>query len=254
MKKTSFSKGEKRMFFFFGAFVVIVLAVAWWVQYVNADPVVTIPPSPAMPNPNALDFYLKAADSFVSCPVQTPERTETFSYEYLYDHGFYKGIVHGKEDWKPTLGQLQQLQRLNLPAFNIMREGFKYQCNGARCYDNYNNFNSHNNFEVANKINNLSRNLEWIEQILFMSGNWNEAMYDAIDAIYIGEDQARCSSLSGEMIRNVMESKGRPLIWPYIDHLNAIEARADTQRMEKILSHHVSISQVLQEQKRETLS
>ena len=250
-KKSALTKDEKRLLYYVSASVIITLAVVLWLQSLAIDPVVTIP-SPKRPNPNAYDYYLKATKFFVSCPVQTSHGADTFDYNDLDGIDFYHGFVHGKNRqlWKPTLAQLLKLQQLNMPAFATLRQGFKYQYSSVKLSDI--DDNAIDSYENAPKLYMLSRKLAFDAYIRRKSGDWNGAVNDAIDAIYLGEDLARGAALGAEECGRRMESIGRCHVWPAIDHLNATEARMDARRMEEIIRRHVPLSQVLQEQKRET--
>ena len=248
-KQSTLTKGEKRLLYCVSAFVIISLAVVLWLQYAAIDPVVTIP-SPIMPSPNACDFYLKAMKSFVACPVQTPHGADTFDYNDLNAKSFYYGIVHGKnrQDWKPTLAELLKLQQLNMPAFATLRQGFKHNYDGSSLSD-----------DELGEFYRLGFHLDMDAKIRRMSGDWNGAVNDGIDAIYLGDDMARGSSIEGTRNGISVQATGQsgcrgPVggVWIDIDHLNAAEARAAARRMEEIALRHTPLTQVLQQDKLDT--
>jgi len=251
-KRGSLSRGEKTLLWSVTVFVVVMGLFACWWQWANTNPVVIVP-TPAMPNPNARDFYIKACSSFVPYPIATP----TVPYNLAFDQwsskdadriGTGPGIAKtytanaSSGTLIPSLAELQGLVRVNAPAFAMLRKGFQYEYRDtpSRSFNQL--------FPHYSKFRGMARNLATSATAKRLSGDWNGAVNDLLDTLYLGQEVTHGAPLIGDLVGISIQAIGRSDVWTMIDHLDAAQARAAAKRMETITAHHTPYADILQEE------
>ncbi len=251
-KRSKLNKGEKRLLIVTGLFVIITTAITLWLQYVNRMPVANIP-TPAMPRPNARDFYLKAVGAFVPYWVKMNGGIRHPLYFFNLSPDYEKptfgkgpGIVASTTKTgipAPSLAELQGLSQVNAPALAIFRQGLQYDCRETlvRKVD----FNSTDFFN----FNRLAQFLAVDAKIKSLSGDWNGAAQESLDIIQFGENIQRGLPTLGMRFGYEPQEIGLISLGQTIDHLNAAQARAAARRLEEIAVSRTPFADALREDK-----
>ncbi len=256
--------------------MIIIAAVACWIQSSGAIPVINIP-SPVMPNPNARDDYQKAYHAFVPYHITTPTGPLPLSFGDLEGKDIaqmlapksgsdagqvpaLKGYIfvpgrglssnaarHGagenSNDPRPTLAELRELVRLNEPAFAALRAGFRNEFRETPMRSFFAAGNSDFSYYRS-----LARRLAIAAQVKRLSGDWNGAANTCLDGIRFGSDIPRGGNMIGMLVGIATEAIDREGLEETIDHLNAAQARAAAQRLDEVERRHTAYADVLQEE------
>ncbi len=256
-KQSSLSKSERLLVILVAAFVALMLAFACWIQANNDMPVINVPaPATATPDHKALDCYLRAYNAVVPYNIPTTNGPFTLTFDGLSSRnalqqklGGGPGIAasQGKRQNgippQPSLAELRELVRLNEPAFAAARTGFKYDYRIApvRSFYGYN--------PEFSKLHTIARNLALAAEVKRISGDWNGAATDALDAMRLGSDMPRGAPLFGTLVGVALQTSGRNVLEDTFDHLDAAHARAAARRLEEMDLRHTPFADVLQEEK-----
>ena len=180
----------------------LVLGSIYWVQDMNADPVVDIP-NPTMPKPNAFDFY-KAAGMLV---VQDKEMQDALLPPPPAPIKQAKGRGTYPSTTKPvhlyTLEEKAQLLEANESALTVLRKGFlyPYQEPPARSvsalFPHYANFRS------------LARLLNFAATVKEEQEDWQGAMNCRLEAMRLGAESQRGGPLIGKLVGIACQAIGR---------------------------------------------
>ncbi len=214
-KASSLSKGEKRLLIFVSAFVIIMLAVTCWQQANNVTPVIYVPTPPEMPTPNARDYYLQARNSFV--PYNIPRASGPSLYQLTFDgiesnspslsiiSGTPVSHVSGTPP-PPSLAEMQQLLRLNEPAFATLRAGFHYDYRATpiRSFSTV--------IPELAPFRQLARHLVIASQIKRLSHDWYGAANYSLDGIRFGSD-IPCGGPLIDALVDYSVQTARAMVW-----------------------------------------
>jgi len=234
--------------------MVLVVAFVCWRLAIDVNPVVNVP-SPAVPKPNARDFYLKARADFVSSTIATasgPYALDIAQVETLLGRkaiGTGPGIAvlnttgRAKDELIPSRGELQALMRLNAPALATLRKGFQYTYQDRP----FRSFGAQT--PQYTTYQSLARCLSIDACAKRLGGDWNGAVNDGIDALRLGRDIPKGAPEMAMLAGISVQSIGRKDLWQTIEHLDGPQARAALTRLEEIRSSHTACADVLQEEK-----
>ncbi|MCW3100054.1 MAG: hypothetical protein JWL77_5672 [Chthonomonadaceae bacterium] len=194
----------------------------WWTEAMKT-PVVTIP-TPALPNPNAFDFYVGAGNAVVN------------DKQIGNAVGTKPVVVY-------TLAQKEALVQQNLGVINTLHQGFAYSYLNppARSFDVL--------FPYYAKFRSVARLLSLRGQVQAAKGDWAGANDSYLDAIRMGEDIPHGSILIGELVGIACQAIGRRPMWNVVAHLNAAQSRAAATRLQSIIDRHFTYADTLQEEK-----
>jgi hypothetical protein len=119
MNRAKLKKSEKSLLVGTTGLAVLFAAGAVWWQTINVPPVVNIP-TPAMPSPNAFDFYMKAGQAQVAAnpPVDPIHDSRPLPFPRPSPQQMARRY--------PTAAKEAWLRR-NAPALQILRQGFAYK-------------------------------------------------------------------------------------------------------------------------------
>jgi len=199
----------------------------WWNESLRI-PVLKIP-DPIMPNPNARDSYIAAANAVVGSNQIDDAVSSTPTKVY-------------------TRAQKEALLRQNAGVFTLLHQGFGYS---------YHNLPARSlatiNPEYAD-FRHLMRVIAFQGQVRREAGDWSGAAGSYLDALHVGQDIPRGSTMIGDLTGIACQAIGRRHLWEVVEHLNAAQSRAVTTRLAAIIDGHVSYADVLQEEKWSGLS
>jgi len=242
------SRGEKALLWSVTVFVVIVGGFALWRGIEDIDPVAPVIPTPAMPIPNARDYYLKACDAFVPITITMQERSITVKPSEIGDWNDMPVISHDSVAFSPlspssirlSRNEIMTLARRNAPVFAMLRQGFHYEFRELpyRSFTTSIPYSKYRQIAYGLRFDALARRL---------NRDWDGAVNDGLDGIRLGEDIPHGSITKGIFRGLEVQSISRVDIWQSVDHLNADQARAAIKRMIAIFAHHVPVAEVLQE-------
>lgn len=186
-------------------------------------PVVTIP-SPAMPKPNAFDFYVAAGKGIIN----DQQIAEAF------------GVTP-----KASYSRLQKeaLVQPNIGVIDTIHQGFAYS------YRNPPYRSGETTFPYYARFRALSRLLALQAQARQENGEWSGAADSSLDAMRMGEDIPYGSAIIGDLVGVACQAIGRRQMWKVDAHLNAAQSRAAVRRLEGILAAGLPYADTLQEEK-----
>ena len=245
-------KKMKKIRVWVGIAVLVGFAAVWFVV-TNAPVEYTVPPRLALPNPNAYDTYMKAAQNIV-CKDQIWEADSTTppaSSEFPLLHRDSKPLPPGV----PVAGTLHRLYYLaekqavveaNAKALNIFREGLDQ--------DFLLPLQTDNNTPKLSEIRNVSR-LIALESIVFReSGENGKAMMSCLDGMKMANDIAIGGNLFPALVSNAMQVIARNEAWETIASLRQTETQEAIARLNNILVEAFPFKSILIEEKNSLLS
>lgn len=208
---------------------VVVLAavlVGGWlgVRQWNANPIVAIP-TPRMPSPNALDFYVRAARSLSNQKEIDAQVKHPFSSEFA-QQASRRAIVAANASALATVRQGFAYAYLNPPARSINDE-----------------------FPYYGQERELARLLAIEAQVKQEQGDWGGAMDSDMDAVRLGADVPHGGVIMSDLVGIACQALGRRRLWDMVGHLTAPQARQAARHLEAIQARRVSLADVLQEEK-----
>lgn len=212
----------------FALTMVALLLLFWW-HNAMVDPDVKIP-THAMPANNAYDGYVSAGNKTVNDGQVGYAISTVHTNSDVNDHEY-------------TLAAKQKLVVQNSAALQTLRAALpnEFMHPQMRSYNSV--------FPELAGCRRLARLLELEAQTMEAKGDWNGALSSLLDAIKMGEEMPRGSPMIGRLVGEAVQAIGRVSSWQVIDHLDAKQAKAAANRMEAILSRHVSYTAILQEEK-----
>ena len=247
------TKSERRLLIAVVLFVVIVAGSVFWWEQNNILPEIAIP-TPVMPTPNAIDYYVKAGDQLGMASLRPPwASTHALSrsishpvrwWNFLMVWHFQDDEEHGRVPINegPTPTELHALLRAGAPGFATLKQGFQYECRipPARHWGTY--------LQLAK--------YQAIQHALMVKANmqegdddWGGALDTALDGIQYGMTLPRGGPMICMTIGLECQPPMRDEAWRAIGHLTAAQARAGARRLEAIDARHVPFADVLQEEK-----
>lgn len=202
------------------ALVVTAAGLGVWFQ--GRDPMPTlVVPTPAMPSPNAFDFYSRASAAVVGDAIISPSTPHAPPV--------------------PTAAQVAVIQQ-NAGAIALLHQGFLYplQEPPVRSFSTP--------LPQYWRFRDPARLLALAARVDAARGDWASAMVASLDAVQMGETLPRGGSLIGMLVGTACENIGRHPAWGYIDHLTVAQARANARRLQAIRAGHVPFADTMQEE------
>ena len=195
----------------------------------DTDPVVNIP-TPVMPNPNAYDYYLQAANGLKQDIRQYPNLPD------IWD-------MQSSDVAKVTPDQKEAIVAATEYNLDIVRQGFSYP------YQPLPNRSFGQAFPEYNQFRWLATDLQFAAEVKAAHGDWDGAMSCCLDALHLGKDMPHGATLIGLLVGLAIQSSGRDDSWQAVDQLTAPQARAAARRLETIIAGQASFADTYQEQK-----
>jgi hypothetical protein len=246
MAKRALSKGEKKLLTIAVIFVVLIGAVGYGLYSINVNPVISIP-TPAMPSPNARDFYLDAHALKVDTlgtPVGKPAHGLTVdTINRCIEAGIIVPDPQTKSGAMPWLADMKALTAANAPVIAKVREGFshEYREPPARSFNHL--------FPQFSQYRSLARVMMADARVECASGDWNGGADRMLDVVRLGHDIPRGGPLIGDLVGIAIRAMGYAEIWAALDHISGPAARHAARRLEEMSAGRVSYADVLQEEK-----
>lgn len=205
----------------------VVGLVCTWYVHVNREPMVFFP-TEAMPDPNARDDYLRA--------ISLLSNKDTVS-EALNSADQFKSGGHAF-----TGAEKAELVDLNESALEALHAGFGHRFrNPPRDFlaptPEYSGYRA------------LARVCRLKSEVQANKGEYAGAVMTSLDAVQLGGDVPRGGNLLTDLVGIACESLGERSIWPWIDHLDAEQARSAARRLEEIDIRRTAFTDVLQAEK-----
>ena len=206
-------------------------ALAWW--QMNRNPILHVP-TPALPSPNAFNYYVQAASAL--------------PYVDKY-YGFYVSTPSKGSNYDPTtFPTMNPTQRASLLALHsevtrLFRQGTQYPCLAPPIRS----FAAHRPYYA--KFRNMARYYDVLSRLSAEQGDWDDAMEDSQISMRVGADISHGSDVMGALLGMGCASIGRKLAWDTVNHLSPSEARKALAVMEQIDAREMPFSQTLQEEK-----
>jgi len=244
--REALSKREKIRLFVTSTFIIVIGVVGYGFYSINVNPVVNIP-TPAMPEPNALDIYLAALQLKVPS-IATPARP----YPNLTLDDVRECIIAGKigpnpkreaGSVAPKLADMRVLMAKNAPMLAKVREGFtaEYREIPMRSFNQ--------SFSHCSKMRDLTRAMLADGKVKCAGGDWDGGAESFLDAIRLGNDSARGGVLISMLVGVALQAIGRSEVWDTLDHVSGAEARHAARRLEEMAARQVPYTDVLREEK-----
>ncbi len=218
-KRIPWSHGDRLMMIVL-ALVVTAAGLGVWFQGRDPMPTLTVP-MPAMPSPNAFDFYSRASAAVVGDAIISPSTPHPPPM--------------------PTAAQVAVIQQ-NAGAIALLHQGFLYPLQEPPVRSFSIPLPQYQHFRA------LARLLGLAARVDTARGDWAGAMGAGLDAVQMGETLPRGGSLIGMLVGTACESIGRHPAWGYIDHLTAAQARVSARRLQAIRAGHVPFADTVQEE------
>jgi len=246
MKKKALSKGEKKLLTAVILFVVMIGGIGYWFYSININPVVSIP-TPAMPEPNALNAYLNAY-SLIVPSIYTPAGSHPSLTVDRIGECIHAGKIGPVPRWgagaaPPRMSDMQALLAKNAPVIAKVQQGFacEYMNTPARSFSQLPPYYA--------KMRGLTRVLVADGDVKCASGDWDDGADRYLDIMRVGSDIPRGGPMIAMLIGVAIQSIGRWELWPALDHVSGAGARISAQRLEAMATRQVSYAEVLQEEK-----
>jgi len=202
------------------ALVVTAAGLGVWFQ--GRDPMPTlVVPTPAMPSPNAFDFYSRASAAVVGDAIISPSTPHAPPV--------------------PTAAQVAVIQQ-NAGAIALLHQGFLYPLQEPPVRSFSTPLPQYWRFRDPARLLALAARVDTAR------GDWASAMVASLDAVQMGETLPRGGSLIGMLVGTACENIGRHPAWGYIDHLTVAQARANARRLQAIRAGHVPFADTMQEE------
>ena len=211
-----------------GLFAILVIAAIVWWTTAQELPVIKIP-TPTLPNPNAFDTYNSAAAQLLD--------SSKIGYAISSRHA-----ASVKDDRDYSWAEKEKLISENAPALDLLREGLNetYVNPPAR------SFNALFPYYAQHRA--MARLLALESAVRAHRGDFAGAAGSALDAVELGEEIPRGSTLIGGLVGIACQAIGRRSLLRYTDRLSGSQALAAAKRMERIRAKHVPFHETLQEE------
>lgn len=218
-KRVPWSRGDRLLMI---VLALVVTAAGLGVWFRGRDPMPTLAvPTPAMPSPNAFDFYSRASAAVVGDAIISPSTPHPPPV--------------------PTAAQVAVIQQ-NAGAITLLHQGFLYPLQEPPVRSFSTLLPQYQHFRA------LARMLGLAARVDAARGDWAGAMEASLDAVQMGETFPRGGSLIGMLVGVACESIGRHPAWGYVDHLTAAQARANARRLQAIRAGHIPFADTVQEE------
>ena len=233
--KVPWSVGDKFLMIVLGLILPLGLGLVLWFRALDRNPDVSVP-TPALPMPNALDYYKAAQEAMID-----RGKVEHALFP-LTSRGGYSG-GQAPADHVYSLAQKAALVNENRKTIQTLHQGFRFPYHETPLRS----FTA--TFPHLQKFRELARLLSLQAQTDAEQGNWNGAMTADLDAIQLGETMPRGGTIISMLVGDACQSIGRKQAWSAAEHLNSAQAKAAAQRLARIRLSHVPYGDTLQEEK-----
>ena len=193
--------------------IVIFVVFGVWINIAYAPVVYSAPPRPALPNPNAYDTYIRAANSLVF----TDKIGEANRYNLAED----KAII-----------------KANTRALSIFREGLKQEFSMPIL--------NASSFPSYGQLRGLARAVSLQAVVYKESGENYESIMASLDGLKMGIDTAKGGNLIAGLVSVAIQAIARKDTWTTIDLLNPQETHKAIKRLDEIISQTVSYKSIMQ--------
>jgi type II secretory pathway pseudopilin PulG len=210
----------------------LVLAAVGWLWWIDLDPNVKVP-NPTMPSPNAFTSFRAAGEAL--------RREEAIAE--LTDHKSNRPT-----SIPPTPRDREVLVAQNAEALRLLRQGFVYEYREppARSFNHL--------YPHYAKDRSLARLLALEAAVYEEKGQIERANSSDLDAIDLGIEMQRGSTLIGKLVGIACEAIGRAGLWNRLDRMGESEAREAALRLESLNSLRTSMADTLTEEKYATVA
>ncbi len=226
-----------------GSVALLITIIAVYMKMCEVPVVYQKPQRPVMPNPNAYDTYLRAAESLVDKEQVYDALYTKLDSPSLFNS--YTPLPHGVPKASAltqpySLAQKRVLIRINSKALSIFKEGLKqdFMLSGSIRDD----------FPKLSKIRNLPSLIALQAKVYRESNENGKAMMICLDGLEMGNDIARGAVLFECMISGSMQAIIRNEAWRTVDLLNSMETKQAIGRLESIISQSVPFKSMMIEQ------
>lgn len=213
-----------------GLFVVGLLVNGWFLA--NDEPVISTP-NPALPRPNAYDFYVSASKAIVdtdrifSTTMRTPYTgSRTLEQERI------------EQQSEATLQH-------NAAALRLLHQGFTYDCVAPPTPP----FTFSPQFPHFAGFRSLTRLLFMQSRVRAARGNWGGASDSALDGIRVGEDSMQGGAFIAHLVGGACVAIGQRPMWTTVEHLNSAQSRTAALRLQAMMKRHFSYAETMQQEK-----
>ncbi len=245
-------KKMKKIRVWVGIAVLVVFAAVWF-SVTNAPVDYKAPPRLALPNPNAYDTYMKAAQSLV-CKDQIWEADSTTppaSSEFPPLHRDNKPLPPGV----PAAGTLHRLYnpvekqavvRANAKALSIFREGLDQ--------DFLLPPRPGNKTPKLSEIRYVSRLIALESVVYRVSGENGKAVMSCLDGMKMANDIAIGGNLFPAQVSEAMQDVVRNEVWQIVDSLSLAETQEAITRLNNVMVEALPLKSIMIEEKNTLLS
>jgi len=222
-KLVPWSKGDRLLMVVLAVLVVTVgaaIGLGAWSRAQDRTPALTVP-DPVMPSPNALDYYVQAANAVVGSAAISPS------------------TLHQPDT--PTTAQVAVIQQ-NAGAIALLHRGFRFPFREPPIRSFSTTLPQYQNMRA------LARLLGLAARVDAARGDWAGAMVNGLDAVQMGETMPRGGALIALLVGGACENIGRQSTWHCVDHLTTAQAREAARRLQAIRAGHVPFADTVQEE------
>jgi len=197
-------------------------------------------PTPKMPQPNAWDFYLKAAESEF--------KADDSPLDYALQTGQPIEIktAMGVVTRPVTENDKDVYLRRREEALRIFREGLRYEARKPAVRGDDIPFIGHS------QMRELGRMLMVVSRLQGERGDWVGAATTSLDIFQLGRDITYGGITN--LLAGSVQSMGRKPLRAALEHLDAAQSQAAARRLEEIMTRGPSYAEVLEEEKWVVLS
>jgi len=241
--RKALSKGEKILLFVTSALVVVIGAIGYGFYSININPVVSVP-TPAMPDPNALDIYLAAHKLKVSSiPTPAGPASELTVEDTVSCVQGGKLIPKSGSAKPPRLADMQALMAKNAPVLAKARQGFSREYHEIPCRS----FNTL--FPHMAPMRDMARIMLADGSVKCASGDWDTGAERFLDVMRLGNDSPRGGVMISMLVGVAIQAIGRREVWVTLDHVSGAEAHHAARRLEEMAARRVPYADTLHEEK-----
>ena len=214
------------------AFTVLLLAGivvgSLWFLRLTVPPNISIP-TPTMPSPNALDFYIAAGKQF--------RDSKKVGYAQQHRHS-----GTNTDDHVYSLNEQEEFVSENAVTLQTLRKGLS--C--AYLSPPFRSINDVGHYWATERS--LARLLALDVQVKAARGDAAGAVNAGLDAVQMGEQLPHGAVLIGQLVGIACQSIGRDRVWPEVNSLTAVQAQAAANRLEPIEASPVSLAETWQQE------
>ena len=212
--------------------IALPLGVGFYLNHLNAPPVVQIPAYPKAPAPNGYDLYVAAAQT-TKRVVPEPDPVSDASRPTDEKTRAQRYSLARKTAW---------LNR-NAKAFALFDQAMQTPSLAppARSFGAV--------FPSYAKLRQLARDKTIESNARWMRGDYNGALRSGLDVVQLGHDMRRGGALMPSLVGIAIGAIGRSATSDTVERLNANQAKSAARRLEKLLATRWNLAAALTEDK-----